>query len=143
MRKKWKGSFTVEASFIMPVVLFLYLLIILGALFLYCRCAISQNNFLLAMRAGRFTRGEEYYGEVIYGLEDDTLWQPQQYVEERIERRKALYPFFPTEKGACIVSDDGILVRTGQRGTVDFIQKATQKWNPVLMIREWRKEQNA
>ncbi|MDE5908706.1 MAG: pilus assembly protein [Lachnospiraceae bacterium] len=143
MRKKWKGSFTVEASFIMPIVLFLYLLIILSALFLYCRCAISQNNFLLAMRAARFTEGKEHYGEVIYGLENDTLWQPKQYVEERIERKRAFYPFFPTEEGECIVSKDCIFVQTRQRGSGKVIKKTSQKWNPVLMIRQWRKEQNA
>ena len=55
MHKKWKGYFTVEASFILPLVLFLYLLIILAALFLYCRCMISQDNFLLGMRGERFS----------------------------------------------------------------------------------------
>ncbi len=143
MRKKWKGSFTIEASFIMPLVLFLYLLIILSALFMYCRCAISQDNFLLAMRAERFTRGEKNYGEVIYGLKDKELWQPQQYVEERMEHRKARYPFFPTESRACIISQEAVLVQTGQRGTDDLIIKTAQKWNPVSMIRKWRKEQNA
>lgn len=43
MDKKYRGYLTVEAAFIMPVILFLYLLIILTALFLYCRCAISQG----------------------------------------------------------------------------------------------------
>lgn len=143
MHKKCKGSFTVEASFIMPMVLILYLLIILSALFLYCRCAISQDNFLLAMRAARFTWGEENYGEVVYGLEEDELWQAQKYVEERMEYRKTFYPFFPTEAGECIIKEDEILVRTGQRGSKDFVVKVTQRRNPVRIIREWRKNQNA
>ncbi|MBD5547661.1 MAG: hypothetical protein HDQ97_09715 [Lachnospiraceae bacterium] len=140
MCKKCKGYFTVEASFIMPIVLILYLLIILSALFLYCRCAISQDNFLLAMRAAEFTEGNENYGEVIYGLEEDGFWQAQEYVEERMEDRKIFYPFFPTEAGKCIIKEDCILVQTGQKGTKDFIIKITQRWNPVRIIREWRKD---
>ena len=143
MHKKCKGYFTVEASFIMPIVLVLYLLIILSALFLYCRCAISQDNFLLAMRAERFTWGEENYGEVIYGLEENELWQAQEYVEERMNRRNAFYPFFPTEARECIVEEDRILVQAGQRGSKDFIIKITQRWNPVRIIREWRANENA
>ncbi|MDE7404565.1 MAG: hypothetical protein K2M81_05600 [Lachnospiraceae bacterium] len=143
MHKKCKGYFTVEASFIMPIVLVLYMLIILSALFLYCRCAISQDNFLLAMRAERFTWGEENYGEVIYGLEENELWQAQEYVEERMDRRKTFYPFFPTEARECIVEEDRILVQAGQRGSKDFIIKITQRWNPVRIIREWRANENA
>ncbi len=142
MYKKWKGSFTIEASFIMPLVLFLYLLIILTALFLYCRCAISQDTFLLAMRGERFTQGEEHYGEVIYGLQDEEFWQPQKYIEDRIERRKEFHPFFPAELGSCIISQDAVLVQIRQRGSNNFIKKESQKWNPVLMIRKWRREQN-
>ena len=70
MCKKWKGYLSLEASMILPIVLFLYFLIILAALYLYCRCAISQDTFLLCVRAERFTYGENNYGEVIYGEEE-------------------------------------------------------------------------
>ena len=143
MHKKWKGYFTVEASFILPIVLFLYLMIILAALFLYCRSAISQDQFLLAMRAQRFTQGEDYYGEVIYGAEEFEDWKPKEYVEERLERRKAFYPFFSTEAARCQIEADFILIESRQKGSKQLITKTVKKVNPIKIIREWRKGQNA
>lgn len=62
MNKNWNGYMTVEASFLMPMVLFLYLLIILCGFFLYNRCIISQDNYLLAFRGSRFTEASDNYG---------------------------------------------------------------------------------
>lgn len=140
MRKKWKGYFTVEASFIMPVVLFLYLMIILAALFLYCRSAISQDNFLLSMRAGRFSRGDEGYGEVIYGEKNAKLWPAETYVEERLDYKRAFYPFFPTREGVCRVEGDSVLVKTAQKGSKVSIRKTMRKVNPIENIRQLRRD---
>lgn len=142
MHKKWKGYFTVEAAFVMPIVLFLYLLIILAALFLYCRCAISQDNFLIGMRAGSFSFGEEGYGEVIYGKAEKDLWSPEEYVNERLLYKRAFYPFFPTETGTYKETDGKVMIETGQKGSQVLITKSLQKINPVKMIREGRKIQN-
>lgn len=68
MRKKCNGYFTIEAAFILPIVLFIYLVIILSAMFLYCRCVISQDEFLLSMRGGRLTLGEEKYGRLFMAV---------------------------------------------------------------------------
>ena len=92
MGKRFKGYCSIEASLVMPMVLFLYLLIILSALFLYCRCAITQDLFLLGMRAGCFTYGTDSYGEVIYGHAE--TWQAKAYVEERLNDRKQRYPLY-------------------------------------------------
>lgn len=143
MRKKWKGYFTVEASFILPIVLFLYLIIILAALFLYCRSAISQDSFLLAMRAGRFTWGEDYYGEVIYGSEVTEIWSPEDYVKERFNRKKAYYPFFSAEKSECRIENQHACVQIRQKRLKSPIVKTVKKSNPVNIIREWRKNKNA
>ena len=67
MCKNLKGYLTVEASFVMPLVIFLYLLIILCGFLLYNRCIISQNDYLVAFRGSRFTEAGINYGEVIYG----------------------------------------------------------------------------
>ncbi len=139
MHKKWKGYFTVEAAFIMPIVLFLYLLIILAALFLYCRCAISQDDFLIGTRAGRFTWGEDNYGEVIYGGEDG-LWQAEDYAVTRLSRKRAFYPFFPSLDGECRVDQGNVMVKTGQKGSNKPITKMIRSSNPVTMIREGRKK---
>ncbi len=142
MRRKWKGYFTIEASFIMPVVLVLYLMIILAALFLYCRCVISQDNFLLGMRAARFTWGEEGYGEVFYGDCGKNAWNAEQYVQTRLAQRKRYYPLYPTESGVCRISEGCVLVETGQKGSRDKIAKNVQALNPVNIIREGRKNQS-
>ena len=143
MHKKWKGYFTVEASLIMPIILFLYLLIILAALFLYGRCAISQDNFLLGMRAGSFTRGEDDYGEVIYAEAETGVWGAEDYVMERLRYKRKFYPFFPSEGGECRISGETVLVQTGQRALKGTITKNVQRLNPVEIIRKGRREQNA
>lgn len=143
MHKKFNGYFTIEASFILPVVLFLYFLIIFSALFLYCRCTISQDNFLLAMRAGKFTWGEDYYGEVIYGSEQEKLWQAENYVQDRLARKREFYPVYPAQGGECVISKESVVVQTGQRGSRNRIVKSVQKLNPVEIIREGRKDYNA
>lgn len=143
MYKKRKGYFTLEASFILPVILFLYFMIILAALFLYCRSAISQNNFLLAMRAERFTWGESDYGEVIYGLEEVSDWDKVDYVEERLKRKREFYPFFPTEEEKCGIEEEQVWVESRQKGSEKTIRKTLRKLNPIKIIRKWRTSLNA
>lgn len=139
MRKKLKGYFSMEASMILPMILFLYLMIILAALFMYCQCAISQDTFLLSMRAGRFTFGERGYGEVIYGEENAEKWPADAYVQERLELRKNTYPFFPYTGGICEIGTESVNIRVWNRKYEESLSKSTQKINPVKMIREGRK----
>lgn len=138
MDNKWKGYFTVEAALIMPLILFLYLIIILTALFLYCRCAVSQDNFLLGMRAAGFSYGEDNYGEVIYGEYENNVWASDDYVQERLIRRRASYPFFPTQSGVYKNDGESVWVQAGQKGSRVPITKNVQKLNPVKIIREGR-----
>lgn len=139
MHKKWKGYFTVEASFILPLVLLLYLLIILAALFLYCRCMISQDNFLLGMRGERFSEGGAGYGEVIYGTAEADNWPAKGYVEERMLRRREYYPYFSTTEGAFEEEGEKVAVWAMQRGSGKSIRKELYKINPIKIIREGRK----
>lgn len=143
MHKKCNGYFTIEASFILPIVLFLYLLIILATLFLYCRCAISQDNFLLGLRAGKFTWGEDFYGEVIYGKAQESTWPAEDYVQERLNYKKGFYPFYSSQEGQCSINKENVLVQTGQKGSANQIAKNVQRMNPVEIIREGRKDHNA
>lgn len=143
MNKKSRGYFTIEASVILPIVLFLYFLIIVAALFLYCRCAISQDNFLLGMRAGRFSFGVENYGEVIYGCKQEKTWQAEHYVQERLTYKKAFYPLFPSVNGEYRLGKESVLVQTGQRGSSKKIVKNVESLNPIKIIREERKNKNA
>lgn len=151
MRKRWKGYFTVEASMVMPLILFLYLMIILAALFLYCRCAISQDNFLLGMRSAGFTWGQESYGEVLYAegwrnsgaQQGRAPWTAGSYVMERLQYKRTFYPFFPAQGGEYRDMGQSVLVATGQKGAGRTVEKRVQKFNPVEMIREGRGKQNA
>lgn len=139
MDKKLKGYFSTEASLILPMVLFLYLMIILAGLFLYCRCVISQDSFLLGMRAGRFTSAGKEYGEVIYGESGSGKWQAEAYVQERLQMQKDTYPFFPYTEGVCEVTAETVTVRTWSGKEHRISEKCTQKINPVMRIREGRK----
>lgn len=140
MCKKYNGYFTVEAAFILPIVLFIYLLIILAAMFLYCRCVISQDDFLLGMRAGRFTWGENNYGEVIYGNEQENFWSAENYVQERLADRREIYSFYPRETGQCQINKENVIVQTTQKGEKSQITKVIQRINPMKIIREGRKK---
>ncbi len=51
-RDRWRDAyFTVEMSLVIPIVLFVMVLIIHFALYLYGRCILSQDVYLLAFRA--------------------------------------------------------------------------------------------
>ena len=65
MSRKWKGSITVEASYLVPMTLVIYGVIILVAATLLVRCLSSQNGFLLNYQRELYTSYEET--EVIYG----------------------------------------------------------------------------
>lgn len=139
MCKKLKGYFSIEASIVLPMVLFLYLIIILTTLFLYCRCAISQDAFLISMRAGRFTFGESEYGEVIYGEAETKKWMADNYVQERLMLQKSRYPFYPYAEGTYETDTENVNVRVWNKGHKELLSKHTRKINPVMLIREGRK----
>ncbi len=139
MRRWRKGYFSIEASIIMPIVLFLYLIIILTTLYLYCRCAISQDTFLLGMRAGGFTYGAVDYGEVIYGGQESENWSVCAYVEERLVKRKNIYPVYSYTEGNCTVDEENVYIQTTGSRSGGIIQKRILRRNPVAMIREGRR----
>ena len=139
MHKKWKGYFTVEASFILPLVLFLYLLIILAALFLYCRCIIAHDFLLRGSLGVRFSGGGTGYGEVIYGTEEADNWRAKEYVEERMPGRRKYYPYFGTTEGTFEEGKEKVVVRAVQRGSAKSIRKELYKVNPIEIVRERRK----
>ncbi len=62
--RKWKGSIVVEASYLMPLTLILYGIIILIAAVLLVRCLSSQNRFLQVWQGERYTNPDTL--EVIY-----------------------------------------------------------------------------
>ncbi|MGN0377113.1 MAG: TadE family protein [Suilimivivens sp.] len=133
-----KGYLTVEASFIMPWVVFLYLLIILCGFYLYDRCVISQDNYLLAFRGSRFTDAGENYGEVIYGdmreKEPDTG-----YIEDRLEYKALLYPFYRMEAKKTTITTDMVSIATaGYNGTLKM-EKSAKRLNIIEIVEGTRR----
>lgn len=115
LNKKVNGYMTVEASFVMPVVLFLYLLVILLAFFLYNRCVISQDLYLLALRGSRFTDRSSFYGEVIYGeMEEKTV--DTDYLQEALTGRLQYYPFYRQQDGYIHAEGTYGDIETGSSG---------------------------
>lgn len=139
MHKSLKGYLTTEASYVMPLVLFLYLLIILCGFFLYNRCVISQDNYLLAFRGSRFTDSYENYGEVIYG-DMNKKNVDCQYIEDRLEYKAQFYPFYHIEaKSADFDAEMISVVTIGYRGTLKITKKA-EKLNIIEIVEKTRRQ---
>lgn len=135
--KKWKGYMTVEAAYVMPIVIFLYALIIMSGFYLYDRCVISQDNYLLAFRGSRFTFAGEAYGEVIYGDREQEGFR-EKYIESRIQYKKEFYPLYKMEGKTVETEGNKIIVSTGGfKGMLKMTKKA-DKLNPMDIIRETR-----
>lgn len=138
MCKRWNGYLTVEASFILPIVLFLYLLIVLCGFYLYNRCVISQDNYLIALRGSRFTQAGSNYGEVIYGNMDGVS-PDRQYLEHRLAYKSQFYPFCYAESKKISIYRDSISVLiTGYKGTLN-IRKKAERLNIIKIIEGTRK----
>lgn len=120
----------------MPMVLFLYLLILLASLFLYCRCVISQDLFLLALRTQRFSEARPGYGEVIYGQERKL--SKEGYFTERMQKKNRAYPVYRAERYGLREEGEELCLwaREGSSKTVIMIR--VKNINPVRIIRKER-----
>lgn len=138
MDERLNGYLSLEADFLFPMILFIYYLVIMSSLLLMCRCLNSQNNYIVGMRGASFTRGEEEYGEVIYGT--DRSFDRRGYAMSRLDRAGRMYVAFPVSNGECTDTGRLFIVETnaGSRiGRNDCI-KECMMINPVRRIREQR-----
>lgn len=138
MNKKMKGYLTLEAAYVMPIVLLLYVLIILSGFYLYDRCVISHNNSILALRGSRFTASSENYGEVIYGDMDMGSCDAS-YLLERLNYKERFYPFYTPLDKSVSVQNGEIVIHTEGYYHLKIIKKAEQI-NPIQIIREVRRQ---
>lgn len=139
MNKSWNGYLTVEASLIMPLVILIYLLMILCGFYLYNRCVISQDNYLLAFRGSRFTDAGNNYGEVIYGEMGQDDDRNHQYILERMEYKSRLYPFCNVNQQKAEETGNKMVVTTsGYKGTL-MIKKEAEKINILEIVRKARR----
>ncbi len=57
-KKDWsKGSFTIEASIIIPIIIMITVMILYISFFLYNRCIISQKCYIIAFRGSMYEDG--------------------------------------------------------------------------------------
>lgn len=139
MYEKWNGYLTIEASFVMPIVLFLYLLIILSGFYLYDRCVISQDDYLLAFRGSRFTETGLNYGEVIYG-DMSPQNQDKQYIEAHLLYKSDFYPFYQMEEKTVHMDGNKMSVSTaGYQGTLK-IKKTAECLNMIEIVERVRRD---
>lgn len=140
MNKNWNGYFTVEASLVMPLVIMIYLLIILCGFYLYNRCVISQDNYLLAFRGSRFTDAGTDYGEVIYDEMEKNNNNNNQYILQRLEYKSRLYPFWNMDEQEIKTAGNKMIIASaGYKGTL-VIKKDAEKLNILETVRKVRRD---
>ncbi len=142
MNKNLNGYFTVEASLVMPLVLFLYVLIILSGIFLYDRCVMSQDVYLIAFRGSRFSNSAPEHGEVIYMKESNEEFC-REYIKEKIYYKQKFYPLF--EDGACAVTINNARIIVCGNGFRELlkIQKEVARTDLFELIKKKRREEYA
>lgn len=139
MCKKLKGYMTVEATYIVPVVLVIYVMLILCGFYLYDRCVIAQDNYLIAFRGSRFTEGTENYGEVIYH-EMKTDFFEEGYVRERLSYKSGFYPFFEEESAEAEMREEKLTVSvSGFHGALQ-VSKTAERHNPLEAVKKVRRQ---
>lgn len=137
MNKKWNGYLTVEAAFVMPVVLFLYLTFIICGFYLYNRCVISQDGYLMAFRGSHFTDFEADYGEIIYGSMDNGSFA-EEYVKSRLSYKSEGYPFCRVKLQEIKTTGNGLFIRiTGYQEALE-IKKRAECFNIINIVERTR-----
>ncbi|MCR4990315.1 MAG: hypothetical protein K6A38_05555 [Lachnospiraceae bacterium] len=110
MDKKYKAYLSLEGSFLFPMIVLVYYLIISASLLLLNRCLTAQNNYVIGMRAASFSMSAEKYGEVIYY--DISGFDRSGYALDRLYRIKDSYPSFPVERNECDSYGQDVFIRT-------------------------------
>lgn len=111
---------SVEAAFIVPTAFFIMVFIIYGAFWVYGRCILSQDTYLVAMRAVNFY---DYQG---YGSCSD-------YVRDKADTQFGS-KYFGNEKPRVSSEDQGkkVLVTTKtsafHNGVSGYFKKLSGKW---------------
>ena len=151
------GYMTIEASLIIPLVIGTYFFLIFAGFFLYNKCILTQDTYIICYRASVFTYWDEGYGEVSYSeLKRRSASEAKVYIESR--KNFTRYPFFTLENEKITVLQQGLLTAdvyiniSIEGSSKSFLQKDYQiklsstSWitNPVSNIRTTRRnEKNA
>jgi len=140
MYKEIKGYLTLEAVYLVPIILLLYVLVIVGGFYLYDRCVISQDCYLLAFRAGQFTGSEENYGEIIYA--DITKEFDEGYIWDRFAYKSKYYPYCRDLKYKVHKQDEAMNISVSGFRDLLSVKKSVPCLNPIKIIKNVRGQNN-
>ena len=150
--KKLNAYMTIEASFIIPLVIGTYMFLIFASLYLYNKCVINQDSYIKTYRASTFTYWTDEYGEVAYGvLAGRSGSKGREYIESVSDYGR--YPFFSLQDEKITSLQVGsaipeIYVSLNVKGSADSflaekyalnINKISLITNPVTHIRKTRR----
>ena len=135
---EWKGSITVEASFLLPLIVYLIWNCVFLSFFVYDQCIVMQGSYCSALGAERLVADDS----------EKKVMLEEKY-RETVENRKVMCSI-STEKELSdqkIVIDAGINMKA-PGGRFFFSNwrseqhQAVEKFEPVAFIRMCRKAEN-
>ncbi|MBD5521510.1 MAG: pilus assembly protein [Lachnospiraceae bacterium] len=137
-----KGYMTLEASFIMPWVIFLFAFLIYACFYLYDKCVLFQDAYVLALR-GSVQKEEAEVLEYVNGhmsKQFGSKYFGVGRVEGRVEKSKTEIKVI----GSCSVKIpfDNFLTFSKEGGWQISMQAAAQIINPTKVIRKCRMAEN-
>lgn len=141
-RKALKGYMTLEASFIMPWVIFLFAFLIYASFYLYDKCVLFQDAYVLALR-GSVQKEEaealKYVNEHM-GTQFGNKYFGVGRVNGSAEKSKKEIKVI----GSCSVKIpfDNFLTFSKESGWQISTQAAAQIINPTKVIRKCRMAEN-
>lgn len=127
-----------EAVYLIPIVLLLYFLIIVSGFYLYDRCVISQNCYLLAFRAGHFSDSAENYGEVIYADIPEEI--DISYIRDRFSYQSDFYPYLGEGELEIKVQGEEVEVSVFGFNQLLSVSKSVLRQNPLKVIGSVRRK---
>jgi len=142
LKRKWKrglkGSFTIEVSYIMPLVIFLIWNILFLSFFLYDKCVLMQGSYCTALRTERFFGKETE-------KEEEAKEKYRQAVEQKIICGAISGKKEVTSKGITVESELNMQAPGGLFYLSDWQgqeKQTAEVYEPVAFIRKCRKGEN-
>ena len=102
-----KGSFTVEAAIIMPLIFIVIIMLIYVAFFLYNRCIIAQKTYIAALRGCLY---EEGVTDKVLDRNAYITKQKEDLYENKLIAAQSSYSNVNVEKKEIVIKS-GILVK--------------------------------
>ncbi len=143
--RRFKGYMTLEASLIVPMVICVFALLIYFSFYLYGRCMLSQDTYILAFRAssdrsaqwkdnpiGYVSQkapekaGNKYFGSSFPCFDAEVSGKEVKVHGKSEAKHSAMGGFFLKPKGSWEYEEVGAAKR---RDYVSHIRKATRLWD--------------